>query len=401
MVWGKPAGSGVDDLVKRLQADDPQLKSLTIFRFRRLNDVDVAQLSSALQDNTVLQELICCSHAISSEAAARLGAMLQQNRQLQHISIGNSSFGDEALSALVSGGLQQNKSLVSWDLEHKGLSQASGASIAQVLQQHSTLQHVQLSRNSLTDAGLQRLCAVAWAKLTQLQLAACELTHQGVLSLADAPSIGQLQQLDLSHNALGPAAGAGLADLLAKATRLQHLKLKGTQLQDEGVGGVADGLLTATAGLALLDLSSNQLSSAGVAALAAALGRRAAGAAAVQQLVLADNPAVDDEAVCRLAQSLNGLHGTAAAGADGAEQQQLTLDFAHAGVGAGGVAALSKVSGLKQLSLFGCKLGGEQGGHMLAALVMLQRRRDVAAGHVQGLQRALLRINQSMGRPVG
>lgn len=58
---------------------------------------------------------------------------------------------------------------------------------------------------------------------------------QGVLSLADAPSIGQLQQLDLSHNALGPAAGAGLADLLAKATRLQHLKLKGTQLQDEGV----------------------------------------------------------------------------------------------------------------------------------------------------------------------
>jgi hypothetical protein len=55
----------------------------------------VAQLSSALQGNTVLQELICCSHAISSAAAAKLGGMLQHNAQLQQISIGNSSFGDE------------------------------------------------------------------------------------------------------------------------------------------------------------------------------------------------------------------------------------------------------------------------------------------------------------------
>jgi hypothetical protein len=57
---------------------------------------------------------------------------------------------------------------------------------------------------------------------------------QGVLSLAAAPSIGQLQQLDLSHNGLGPAAGSGLAELLGKATSLQRLKLKSTQLQDEG-----------------------------------------------------------------------------------------------------------------------------------------------------------------------
>jgi Ran GTPase-activating protein (RanGAP) involved in mRNA processing and transport len=54
------------------------------------------------------------------------------------------------------------------------------------------------------------------------------------VSLAAAASIGQLQQLDLSHNELGPAAGAGLAGLLQKATSLQVLKLNSTQLQDEG-----------------------------------------------------------------------------------------------------------------------------------------------------------------------
>ncbi|WIA22055.1 hypothetical protein OEZ85_004400 [Tetradesmus obliquus] len=309
MVWGKAAGSGVDDLVKRLQANDPQLKSLTILRFRRLND--------------------------------------------------------EALSALVSAGLPQNKSVLVWDLEHKGLSQASGASVARVLQQHPVLQQLQLSRNSLTDAGLQQLCAVPWNCLTQLELAGCDLTHQGVLSLAAAPSIGQLQQLDLSHNDLGPAAAPGLAELLAKATSLQHLKLKSTQLQDDGVIGTAEGLLSASAGLRLLDLSSNQLNSTGLAALAAALARHPAGAAAVQHLVLAENPGVDDEAVCRLAESLAG-HAAAAAGADGdtqqqqqQQQQQVVLDLAHAGVGAGGIAALSKVAALQQLSLFGCKLGGE------------------------------------------
>jgi negative regulator of sigma E activity len=35
----------------------------------------------------------------------------------------------------------------------QGLTQASAASIAQLLQQHPTLQQLQLSRNSLADAG--------------------------------------------------------------------------------------------------------------------------------------------------------------------------------------------------------------------------------------------------------
>jgi hypothetical protein len=76
---------------------------------------------------------------------------------------------------------------------------------------------------------------------------------QGVLSLAASPSIGQLQQLNLSHNELGLAAGAGLAELLQKATSLQVLKLNGTQLQDEGgcafSTALCEGLLAAVGGL--------------------------------------------------------------------------------------------------------------------------------------------------------
>jgi hypothetical protein len=36
MAWGgRPGGAGVDDLVRRLCADDPTLKSLTILKARR------------------------------------------------------------------------------------------------------------------------------------------------------------------------------------------------------------------------------------------------------------------------------------------------------------------------------------------------------------------------------
>jgi Ran GTPase-activating protein (RanGAP) involved in mRNA processing and transport len=62
----------------------------------------------------------------------------------------------------------------------------------------------------------------------------CCCCVQGLLLLAAAPSIRQLLQLDLSHNELGPAAEAGLAQLLQKAASLQVLKLSSTQLQDEG-----------------------------------------------------------------------------------------------------------------------------------------------------------------------
>jgi Ran GTPase-activating protein (RanGAP) involved in mRNA processing and transport len=44
----------------------------------------------------------------------------------------------------------------------------------------------------------------------------------------------QLQQLELSHNALGPQAAAALQQLLQNASQLRSFKLKHTGLQDAG-----------------------------------------------------------------------------------------------------------------------------------------------------------------------
>lgn len=103
MAWGRGTSSGIDDLVKRLVDQDEKLKSLTILRFRRLNDSDVEALAKALHDNSILQELNCSSHSLTADASAALGTMLQHNRGLKRISIGNSSWGDQVSCLIVSG----------------------------------------------------------------------------------------------------------------------------------------------------------------------------------------------------------------------------------------------------------------------------------------------------------
>jgi hypothetical protein len=95
MAWGRGAASGIDDLLKRLNESDPKMQSLTILKFRRLNDADVEALAKALRGNSILSELNLCSHPLSAEAAAVLGSSLQHNSGLKRISIGNSSWGDQ------------------------------------------------------------------------------------------------------------------------------------------------------------------------------------------------------------------------------------------------------------------------------------------------------------------
>lgn len=95
MAWGKAPAQGIDDLAKRLVENDEKLQSLTILRFRRLNESDVEALARALSKNSVLQELTASSHPISAAGSAALGAALQHNTALKRISVGNSSWGDK------------------------------------------------------------------------------------------------------------------------------------------------------------------------------------------------------------------------------------------------------------------------------------------------------------------
>ncbi len=121
MAWGKgPASQGLEDLCARLRRNDAQLTSLTLFKHRRVDHSGLNDLCDALVVNTTLTELNCTSHAIDPSAAGMVGAMLRRNKTLTALSLGDGSFGDHGVAALVEGMSNPcTVSLQSLDVENK------------------------------------------------------------------------------------------------------------------------------------------------------------------------------------------------------------------------------------------------------------------------------------------
>lgn len=99
MVWGKP--QGIDDIVERLRRNDPSMKSLYLMKHRRFNEADAEILSKVVSESSTLVELNLSSHDISPAMARILASGLQKNKSIEHISIGNSKFGDEVRSRVL------------------------------------------------------------------------------------------------------------------------------------------------------------------------------------------------------------------------------------------------------------------------------------------------------------
>ncbi len=56
-----------------------------------------------LKTSTTLEELTACHHPLSVDDARRFATALRNNSALRSLSVGDSSFGDEAVAALAEG----------------------------------------------------------------------------------------------------------------------------------------------------------------------------------------------------------------------------------------------------------------------------------------------------------
>lgn len=102
----------------RLRANDPSLASLTVLKHRKFDADEVRKLCDALENNTTLTELYASNHAVGTETAAALAALLSINTSLTSLCVGDASFGDAGLAALAPG-LKASKSLRTLDLENR------------------------------------------------------------------------------------------------------------------------------------------------------------------------------------------------------------------------------------------------------------------------------------------
>ncbi len=68
-----------------------------------LRTQEVESFTAALAGNSTLQELTACHHPLSVNDAHCFAAALRNNGTLRSLSVGDSSFGDEAIAALAEG----------------------------------------------------------------------------------------------------------------------------------------------------------------------------------------------------------------------------------------------------------------------------------------------------------
>uniref|UniRef100_A0A3Q2CE23 NACHT LRR and PYD domain-containing protein n=1 Tax=Cyprinodon variegatus TaxID=28743 RepID=A0A3Q2CE23_CYPVA len=158
-------------------------------------------------------------------------------------------------------------------LRNCGLTEISCASLDPALKS-SLLKHLDLSQNSVKDAGVLHLCVSLedpGCSLQSLSLHDCGLTESccSPLSSALKGPTSSLKHLDLSYNDLQDSGVRQLSPGLGSPNcRLENLSLSCCQLTDQSCASLAAALSSAPSSLLQLDLSHNKLKDSGLKLLA-------------------------------------------------------------------------------------------------------------------------------------
>ncbi len=261
---------------------------------------------------------------------AALSAVLQRRcPNLRHLGLSHCGIGrtDEAtpcVQALTSLAAHV-RSFASLDVSHNALGK-SCATLLQLLPAFTSLTHVDLSGNDLSDWGVGMLSDAIGTCETPSQLKAhVAMLPRGASAIATAVSSSHiarsglggggcvLSALYLDGNHIHASGTAHLSRVLTRCKRLRVLSLAENPIGDEGAAAVADAVAECAAaptagragrkqqqgGIEKLNLSGCRIGGAGVAALGQALR-----SARVQTLRLARNALSNDDSFEALADAL-------------------------------------------------------------------------------------------------
>jgi Leucine Rich repeat len=319
--WGTSSSnkkSSCDDLLVRLEANDPLLTDVTILSTKAFGDDELHRVSSILETATEalhLQSFSASGHAVSPAALCRFGAALAWASRagfskLSTLAIGDASMGDTGISAFVGGILSFEEDdddenevlrkctpLENLDFSYKGLTIQGFLALVSLCEACPNIKILNLSRNDFNwNKNVALPAEDIFQNVVSLDLSDCHIDAKfarnvfPLLDCMDTSSSGSdsttetatplkeekrrtvkpSRTIRFSNNPLGDK---GFKDLL-KLRRLDGIHVASCQLSDAAMMAFTTASSSGLSECWVLDLSHNNLTAAGMTVLADCLKRR-------------------------------------------------------------------------------------------------------------------------------
>jgi Ran GTPase-activating protein (RanGAP) involved in mRNA processing and transport len=238
----------LDDAIRRLRHNDPQLTKLQLegCEFTRL--VDRRNLKSGLRKTTYLHELSLSRNQLSTWPTDQLYKLLESIAcctSLKKVKIAQNDLDADAVEHLVRA-ILKNKA-------------------------NTLLESLDLSFNRLGDAGARHLSTLFKSiDLKELILSGTKVGNDGTVALGRALSGSQLRVLNLRENQVGAKGCQAIAQALPHS-HLEELILHFNTIKDDGAIALGRALSVESTSLRVLHLRQNQINIQGGLALARSL----------------------------------------------------------------------------------------------------------------------------------
>ena len=318
---------------------------------RQVNKGDSEDFVTALD---CINECKKDQNTLHIELARVLGSLLQ----LQSVKLSVYRLNVAAIAVLAEA-IQTNSTLTRLDVSYNTIADAGAVALAKAIQTNTTLTELKLSYNTIADAGAAALTVTIQTNttLTRLDVSYNTITDAGAAALAEGIQINStLTELNLSQNKIGDPGAAALAEGIQINSTLTELNLSQNKIGDPGAAALAEGIQINST-LTELNLSQNKIGDPGAAALAKGIQINST----IAELNLSQNK-IGDQGAAALAEGIQ-INSTL-----------IELNLSQNKIGDPGAAALAKGiqinSTLTELNLSQNKIG-DQGAAALAEAIQI------------------------------
>ena len=165
------------------------------------------------------------------------------------------------------------KNLRYLDLSRNGLGDSGCLSLADGLQNHTSLLELKLGGNKITSEGIAAMIPVIKQNhLQHLDLTKCAIGSDGIAALVDVTCADTLQILELSYNSLDLVGAMILSVGLQRCRQLMELDISNNKIGSSGMSYLVGGLQHCI-NLQVLNLKRNSITSDGIAAITVIMKR--------------------------------------------------------------------------------------------------------------------------------